>query len=538
MEAKPRSSLGRKTLIGIIIFAVILIIAVCVTVGVGTYYERVHEYNRQAYNYTRSAADFINGDTIDRYLSTGKKDDYYYLVQNYLNSAQRETAIKYYYVFVPYEDDLVYVWDANTEEGYCDLGEHEEYMEGGKEATEEVFREDPPEKVKLTRDDKYGYIASAFTPIFDSTGKPVAVAAVDLSVPDLKIAIAKSMAVIFLIIAAVSALMMAISYAVIKKRVLKPIGILNDKAGEIIDNLEEDEKIDIDIHTNDELETLAESFVKMDDELRTYIRELGAVTAEKERIGAELNIATKIQASMLPRIFPPFPEREEFELYASMNPAKEVGGDFYDFFLVDENHLALVIADVSGKGVPAALFMVIAKVLIKNFALQGMSPSEVLRNVNDRLCKSNDTGLFVTVWLAIFEISTGRGLASNAGHEHPALWREKDGTFELVKYKHSPAVAVMDGMKFEEHEFMLEPGDMVYVYTDGVTEASNRSDELFGEERLQEALSSCGGDAPGRVLGTVMDSIREFVDGADQFDDITMLAMKYEGPKKQNRNVK
>ena len=538
MEAGPRSSLGRKTLIGIIIFAVILIIAVCVTVGAGTYYERVHEYNRQAYNYTRSAADFINGDTINRYLKTGKKDDYYYLVQNYLNSAQKETAIKYYYVFVPYEDDLVYVWDANTEEGYCDLGEHEEYMEGGKEATEEVFREDPPEKVKLTRDDKYGYIASAFTPIFDSTGKPVAVAAVDLSVPDLKLAIAKSMAVIFLIIAAVSALMMAISYAVIKKKVLKPIGILNDKAGEIIDNLEENEKIDIDIHTNDELETLAESFVKMDDELRTYIRELGAVTAEKERIGAELNIATKIQASMLPRIFPPFPEREEFELYASMNPAKEVGGDFYDFFLVDENHLALVIADVSGKGVPAALFMVIAKVLIKNFALQGMSPSEVLRHVNDRLCESNDTGFFVTVWLAIFEISTGRGLASNAGHEHPALWREKDGTFELVKYRHSPAVAVMAGMKFEEHEFRLEPGDMVYVYTDGVTEASNRSDELFGEERLQDALSSCGGDAPGRVLGAVRDSIREFVDGADQFDDITMLAMKYEGPKKQKRNVK
>ena len=531
MNGKPRNSLGRKTLTGIIIFAVTLIIVVCVAVGIGTYYHQVNEYNRQAYNYTRAAADFINGDTIHRYVTTEKKDDYYYLVQNYLNSAQRETAIKYFYVYVPYEDDLVYVWDANTEEGYCDLGEHENYMEGGKEATEEVFRHDPPEKVKLTKDDKYGYIASAFTPIFNSAGKPVAVAAVDLSVPDLKISIINSMMVIFLTIAAVSALMMAVSYAVIRKGVLRPIGILNDKAGEIIDNLEEDERIEIDIHTNDELETLAESFVKMDDELRTYIRELGAVTAEKERIGAELNIATKIQASMLPRIFPPFPEREEFELYASMNPAKEVGGDFYDFFLVDKDHLALVIADVSGKGVPAALFMVIAKVLIKNFALQGMSPSDVLKNVNERLCESNDTGLFVTVWLALFEISTGKGLASNAGHEHPALWRQKDGTFELVKYRHSPAVAVMEGMNFEEHEFRLEPGDMLYVYTDGVTEASNRDNELFGEERLQDALSRCGGDEPGKVLGTVSDAIRSFVDGADQFDDITMLAMKYEGPK-------
>jgi len=535
MEAKPRNSLGRKTLTGIIIFAVILIVTVCMAVGIGTYYHQVNEYNRQAYNYTRAAADFINGDTIHKYESTKRKDDYYYLVQNYLNSAQRETAIKYFYVFVPYENDLVYIWDANNEEGYCNLGDHEKYMEGGKEATMEIYRHDPPEKVKLTRDDKYGYIASAFTPIFNTAGKPVAVAAVDLSVPNLKIAIIQSMTVIFLTIAVVSALMMAISYAVIKKGVLKPIGILNDKAGEIIDNLETDETITIDIHTNDELETLAESFVKMDDELRTYIRELGAVTAEKERIGAELNIATKIQASMLPRIFPPFPEREEFELYASMNPAKEVGGDFYDFFLVDDDHLAMVIADVSGKGVPAALFMVITKVLIKNFALQGLSPSEVLKNVNDRLCESNDTGLFVTVWLAIFEISTGRGLASNAGHEHPALWRHKDRTFELVRYRHSPAVAVMEGMNFEEHEFRLDPGDMLYVYTDGVTEATNNDNELFGEERLEKTLNSCGGDAAANVLGSVRESIRDFVAGADQFDDITMLAMKYEGPVKKKR---
>lgn len=532
MEAKPRNSLGRKTIIGIVLFALILIIVVCLTVGVGTYYQRVNEYNRQAYNYTRSAAGFIDGDTIPKYIETGEKDEYYYQVQSYLNSTQKETAIKYFYVYVPYEDDLVYVWDADTEEGYCELGEHEKYMEGGKEASEEVFREDPPEKVKLTKDDKYGYIASAFSPIFNSAGEPVAIAAVDLSVPGLKQSIARSMAVIFLIIAVVSALMMAITYVVIQKKVLKPIGILNNKAGEIIDNLEEDKSIEIDIHTNDELETLAESFVKMDDELRTYIRELGAVTAEKERIGAELNIATKIQASMLPRIFPPFPERRDFEIFASMNPAKEVGGDFYDFFLVDDDHLALVIADVSGKGVPAALFMVIAKVLIKNYALQGLSTSEILSIVNDRLCESNDTGFFVTVWMAIVELSTGKGTASNAGHEHPALWRQKDRSFELVKYRHSPAVAAMEGMVFEEHEFHLEPGDMIYVYTDGVVEATNSNDELFGEDRLHDTLNNCGGDAPGKVLGAVSKAISKFVNGADQFDDITMLAIKYEGPEK------
>ena len=250
---------------------------------------------------------------------------------------------------------------------------------------------------------------------------------------------------------------------------------------------------------------------------------------EKARIGAELSVATQIQADMLPRIFPAFPERKEFDLYATMTPAKEVGGDFYDFFLIDDDHLALVMADVSGKGVPAALFMVIAKTLIKNHAQMGeYSPAKILAQANEALCEGNEAELFVTVWLAILEISTGRGLAANAGHEHPIL-RRTGGSYELIEYSHSPAVATMEGIRFREHAFELHPHDTLFVYTDGVAEATNAENKLYGTERLLAALNKNHDVSPKEILENVKQSVDIFVGEAPQFDDITMLCMKYFG---------
>ena len=243
------------------------------------------------------------------------------------------------------------------------------------------------------------------------------------------------------------------------------------------------------INTKNEIERLAGSFSSMVTELDRYIDEIKTVTEEKERSGAELTVATRIQADMLPGKFPAFPDRNEFDLYARMTPAKEVGGDFYDFFMVDDDHIALIMADVSGKGVPAALFMVIAKTLIKNHAVMGRSPAQILSYVNDQLCEGNAEDMFVTVWLAIIEISTGKGVAANAGHEHPVIKRA-GGKWELEIYKHSPAVATLEGLKFKEHDFILNPGDSVFVYTDGVTEATSAEDELFGTDRMLVALNS------------------------------------------------
>jgi sigma-B regulation protein RsbU (phosphoserine phosphatase) len=296
----------------------------------------------------------------------------------------------------------------------------------------------------------------------------------------------------------------------------------------MIDNLERDKVVDIDIHTGDEIEELADSIKKMDGDLHEYIRELSAVTAEKERIGTELNVAKRIQESMLPSIFPPFPERSEFDLYASMIPAKHVGGDFYDFFMVDDTHIALVMADVSGKGVPAALFMAISKVLIKTSAQSGRGPSETLERVNNQLLEGNDTGLFVTVWLAVIDITTGKGVAANAGHMHPVLRRNGE-EYELVRYRHSPAVATIEGISFKEHEFELKPGDTLFVYTDGVTEATNTEEELFGEDRMIEVLNTNAGESTARLLPAVKEAIDDFVGEAPQFDDITMLVFEYKG---------
>ncbi len=246
---------------------------------------------------------------------------------------------------------------------------------------------------------------------------------------------------------------------------------------------------------------------------------------EKERIAAELNVATHIQASMLPCIFPAFPQRDEFDIYAEMHPAKEVGGDFYDFFLVDDDHLALVMADVSGKGVPAALFMVVAKTLIKNALQSGLSPKEALKSVNSQLMENNKAEMFVTVWLGIYEISTGCITAANAGHEYPAICTNGK-QFKLLKDKHGLVLAAMENAEYAEYELKLGVGDILFVYTDGVVEASNSDNALYGTSRMLGALNNMPDCDPKQHVGNVKENIDKFVAGASQFDDITMLCLK------------
>ena len=252
------------------------------------------------------------------------------------------------------------------------------------------------------------------------------------------------------------------------------------------------------------------------------------MTAEKEHINTEMNLAKNIQASALPDEFPAFPDRSEFDLFASMTPAKEVGGDFYDFFLIDDDHLALVIADVSGKGVPAALFMMNSKTLIKNYLMTGCDPAQAMQLLNDQFSKSNKTMMFVTVWLAVVEISTGKGLACNAGHEKPAL-RRSGGEYELLEYQHNMLVGGLKKARFQNRKFILNPGDSLLVYTDGVTEASNSSREMFGEKRLVNALNQHPDAKTEEMICHLHSEVDHFADGAEQFDDITMLCFRYNG---------
>ena len=257
-------------------------------------------------------------------------------------------------------------------------------------------------------------------------------------------------------------------------------------------------------------------------------RERRALALEKERIATELSLATRIQASALPKTFPPFPDRHDFELYASMTPAREVGGDLYDFFLIDEDHLCLVIGDVAGKGVPASLFMMLATALIHHVAMHETSPAKILTSVNAEICTRNPAEMFVTVWLGVLELSTGVLKASSAGHEYPALKRA-DGSFELFKDKHSFVLGGMEGVRYKEYSIELGRGDKVFVYTDGVPEAINTAEEMFGTDRMIDALRANENGTPEDILRTVRRAVEDYAGKAEQFDDLTMLCVEYRG---------
>jgi sigma-B regulation protein RsbU (phosphoserine phosphatase) len=242
----------------------------------------------------------------------------------------------------------------------------------------------------------------------------------------------------------------------------------------------------------------------------------------------DLMMATAIQAGVLPHDFPPFPERNEFDLYASMDPAKEVGGDFYDFFLTDDDHLCMMIADVSGKGIPAAMFMMLAKSIIVNNVMLGKDPARTLEDANSIICTNNKEHMFVTVWLGILEISTGRLIAANGGHEYPMVM-EPGGSFALFKYKHGFVVGGRPRKKYSSYEMILRPGSKLFVYTDGITEANNEANELFGKERLTDCLNIAKDEPPQKILEQVRKAVDEFAAGAEQFDDLTMLCIEYKG---------
>ena len=317
---------------------------------------------------------------------------------------------------------------------------------------------------------------------------------------------------------------------IVGKRIVRPLNTITQRITELSeDNLEF--KMEDAYRTGDEVEALAESFAAISHKTVVYMDKVVKVTAEKERIGAELSLATEIQAAMMPHIFPPFPDRTEFDIYATMDTAKEVGGDFYDYFLIDDDHLCMVIADVSGKGVPAALFMMASKIILQSCAMLGRSPAQILDKTNEAICSNNEAEMFVTVWLGILEISTGRLTAANAGHEFP-VFKRPDGPYELYKDKHGFVIGGMDGVKYREYELTLEPGSKLFVYTDGVPEATNADMELFGTQRMLDALNAAPNAAPRDTLKSVRRAVDGFVRDAEQFDDLTMLCMEYRGPER------
>ena len=530
-EGLNRNSIGQKTIAGIIVFTILLIMAVSLPVSYGyTVLSRNHYYE-DTRDFAGVISHVINGDTVADYIRTGEKNEYYNNTEAFLTSLCDEVDLTDISIFVPGADEEIYVWDTDGGAGAYDLGDRTDtFLDYDKYFDQNESKGKPMEKLLIKTNNGEEKFISVFTPLYDSNGGLAAIICITRDEVEVRSVISRFLFAISLSAALVSSVIMMIVYNLIKKYFIRPIGILTKSAEDIVGNIESEEPVSIDIHTNDELETLAEAFTKMDVDLKEYIKELSSVTTERERIRGELDAAAKIQMDILPKRGMQYHDMEEFDLAASMKPAREVGGDFYDIFMADDRHLALVIADVSGKSVPASLFMIASKILIKYGMKEGMSPAEALSSANEKLIESNDMELFVTAWLVLIDLDTGDCVEVNAGHEHPAL-RKKSDIYELVRYKHSPALATFDGIIFKEREFKLEPGDSLFVYTDGVTEASNTDMKLFGEERLMMALNKDRDASPEELLKNVKGAISEFVGDAPQFDDLTMLAFRYNGKK-------
>ena len=539
-QSKVRFSLGKKLAALIILMGAVLSMTALVVSYETFSRSMMSYYNQLGGNLVRTLASQLDPAELDRYYETGEMDEDYYRTQAFIRDLVESNDVEYLYVVRPHGTGVTFLFDSDmeTEEsggyadgGYCALGTYVDLVGGFAENLDRLLAGQEVEPI-IQKDESFGWMMTAMTPVLHEDGTMAGYVMADISMNDVMNTRQTFLIGLLALLAGLTAAFVIVFLLILRRKVIRPIDLLTQATGAFIQNNEEElaagtAQVNVpQIRTGDEVEQLADAFRKMEEDMLAYIRSFMAVTAEKERIGAELNVATQIQADMLPRIFPAFPARTEFDIYATMDPAKEVGGDFYDFFLVDDDHLAVVVADVSGKGVPAALFMVIAKTLIKNHAQNRETPAEVFTHTNAQLCEGNDAGLFVTAWMAVLEISTGKLTYVNAGHNPPLLQRA-GGSYEWLKSRPGFVLAGMEGMRYRENEMELNPGDRLFLYTDGVTEATDANKELYGDDRLQAALDRQGNVPVRQLLTGIKESIDAFVGDAEQFDDITMLGLEY-----------
>lgn len=453
--------------------------------------------------------------------------DVYRRINDTLEKIRRANEVRsLYLVYVDVKTDkCVYVCDNSSDEDVCEPGTLDRIEERNRELLEQGQYDFP---AYVTNYSQYGWLCSASAAVRDNDGAVLANVFVDISMDEVMRDRQKFLRRLLGVLICTTFVLILVGVHVISRTVVNPINQLaQSTAGFVAHRKENGTAIvqELDIRSKDEIGRLARAVCKMEKDINEYIDNIAAVTAEKERIGAELNVAAQIQASMLPGIFPEFADKLEFEIAASMEPAKEVGGDFYDFFRVDKSHLAIVMADVSGKGVPAALFMVIGKTLIKDHTQPGRDLGEVFHEVNNILCASNSENLFITAFIGVLDLVTGEFMYVNAGHEMPFICHE--GSFEVYRIAPGFVLAGIENMRYTAGCFTLAEGDKLFQYTDGVTEAADAGDNLYGMERLSGVLNQNTDGSPEEILRAVKRDIDEFVGEAPQFDDITMLCLLF-----------
>ena len=523
-------------IIGGAVFLLILFTILVGAVGYARFTQSLTaEYNDSAFRTAETAATLVNADHIRQYLDEGGESEEYQLTLHRMNTlCQKQNVTLLYVIDVDTSDYQHFTCVFNTvnensdydpwEIGYRRETTNEEYENIYRQIYEQGLKRGTILRTNNLRG-KEPHITSLI-PLIGTGGEVKGILCVQRPMSELvggRYRYLRTVGMIGIMLAVLASVWAGIY---LRKEVLHPIEAVSREADRFAsENCLKEHSPLASLSNTKEIMTLANAVDKMEADTVQSMNRLTVVTAEKERIGTELALATRIQADMLPNIFPAFPEREEFDIYATMTPAKEVGGDFYDFFMIDDDHLGLVMADVSGKGVPAALFMMMSKILVNNFAMMGGSPAKVLEQVNAQICKNNKEEMFVTVWFGVLELSTGKVKAANAGHEYPIL-KKADGTFELFKDKHGFVIGGMEGVRYKEYEFLLEKGGTLFLYTDGVAEATNAKNELFGTERMLTALNQEPRADPKTLLSNMKQAVDTFVADAPQFDDLTMLSVK------------
>lgn len=533
---KLRQHITFKSISGIVLLLLVFSVIIIVIGNKGVTDALLNQYSDNAFHTARIAAVVVDGDHVGEYWESGGETEAYKSVWNSLTRLCNSSNATFVYVIEPDRTDYAHIRFL-----FSTINKHSHYSlyEFGylRETTNDEYREkyraicEGGSTQELVIRDK-GYIETdphitAMIPLKSSDGEVVGILCVQ---QQLDILLQTRNTYLRRVIIAFSslALLVIIGQSLyLHRALLRPLKQISEEATRFSEeNVTTGRKLQEAIRSRDEIGQLAASIDHMEEQIQRYVENLTRVTAEKERIGAELALATRIQAAMLPHVFPPFPDRQEFDIFASMEPAKEIGGDFYDFFLIDDDHLCVIMADVSGKGVPAALFMMASKIILQSCAMLGNSAAEILTRTNEAICSNNPEEMFITVWLGILEISTGKLTAVNAGHEYPVLKRAGGG-FELLKGKHGLVIGAMDGVKYKEYELQLHPGDKLFVYTDGVPEATDTENNLFGTERMLAALNAAAEEGPEQLLKSVRGAVDAFVKDAEQFDDLTMLCLEY-----------
>jgi len=473
----------------------------------------------------------IDGDNFSQTIASGEKNAIWYDEKELVDSILKVTDFTYLYVLSSdYDEYVTFYLDGETQN---EDFQHETFDLGGTDpisnfATElfQTIETGEPSTTGVYEAGEYGMMVSGFAAVRDSSGNIVGVVGVDRILHEvfdtshvLEFMYRQFITIILCFIAPI-----LLQVFLFRRMISRPIKELTAASSKIGGG---DLDVSLSIHTGDEIEELSNTFSKMTVQLKNYIENLTEITAEKERIRVELDVARQIQASMLPSVSSLSCPFTEFDIYAMMQPAKEVGGDFYDFFLVDDQTLAVVIADVSGKGIPSALFMVVSKTLIKNNAQYGKSPKEVFEIVNNMLCENNEADMFVTAFLGYLNIPSGKFTFVNAGHNPPLL--RCGEYFNWLKVHRDLFLAGMKDITYKEGEITLKPGDELFLYTDGVTEEMNHENELFSDLRLLEIINKYL-DLPLQDIAiSLMCELDEFSKGVVQADDITMLMLRYHG---------